>query len=449
MIIRFLAFAMTVLLAIPVTAREVTFEQAAAYVSSAHSAFGNMSPSDLQVSYRLLGLRWEMGYRLKPTDLANWKLLLEKPEGDYYGRLCAASFLIDTDAEAQTFLEEQLNAANLRHRYNAAKVLMIASGDNSSAEVKEWELNLMIDHLADGSLDQVPIEQPVGDYPDGDAYDIDASPVDEFCYRLGTLKIKEAVPAILLYLQRPPKKNPLILDSLGDIGDPQAIPYLLKDLKDSDDAAYALGKLKSTEALPLLIAKLSRRDDPSIHYFQGPDDIILRALRDIGDRRVVGSIRAYLQAENRAPENISTAQRVLIELSSPDPVKDLIAQLDQEPSELARGDILSDLADIYRDPRIIATLGAVSESSSSAFLRQRAIGGLGRIGTKASLLELAAMLNRTFPNELATEWGVKGSPTDFTAYFHEFVAGELRDATHQNFGENAAKWQQWIETSPL
>ncbi|HEY4485451.1 MAG TPA: HEAT repeat domain-containing protein [Nitrospiria bacterium] len=95
-----------------------------------------------------------------------------------------------------------------------------------------------------------------------------------------------ALPPILARLRRTNKDvKKMILEIVGEIGDPQAVPDLLPMLEDPDEnvrmaAIESLGKLKDRRSVPVMLPLL-RSDDPLIGF------VAIKALERLGDPRAV------------------------------------------------------------------------------------------------------------------------------------------------------------------
>jgi HEAT repeat protein len=377
-------------------------------------------------------IHYGTGYRYEKSHAPAWRALAMDEKADMYGRLCAAQFLLDDDDDARKFIEKEVRAQNLRHRYNAAEALRWYVGRDPA---KAWGVRLMISLLEDRSLDGSGIESSPSDYKGFDRDDIMFTPINTYCWDLGFMKEHAAVDALISVLERKPNIDGAAF-ALGEIGDRKAIPVLMKILKDNSGYEHrevtSLGQLKCKEALPILIARL-----PTAGHGQ-LEQQILEALADIGDKSAVPAIKSYLQTcDSRV------ARRVLARLDSTDPVADLLGQLEKETYEPARSDIISDLVR-YKDPRVVEPFTKLARHSDSAFMRREAIFGLRAVATRQSLLELAALLDVKFPKNLKIEWGWKYPPDELEPFFRELITDCLKDYSKQDFGTNSRKWISWI-----
>jgi hypothetical protein len=422
--------------------RKKTVEEAIEIVSHPRHGFGSMSPSELQTTYRLRNLRnYATGYyyHYKEADKTAWKSLMLDEKKGMYASLCAAFMLLDDDKEARIFVETQARSKNLRHRYNAAKVVEMYVGRDAS---QEWGVNLLIALLADGSLDGSGIKSsPGGEFPDGDRNDVMHTPIDGICRDFGFMKLTKAVPSLIGVLERRPETGDAAF-ALGEIGDQTAIPILMKILREraGREEITALGKLKCKEAVPILTGLLGKLDSP----FSGSDDVILEAILAIGDERAVPSIKEYLKGAY-PKKSKAVAKRVLVQLTSKDPVADLLSLLRTEEYEPERSNII-DVLSKYKDERVIKEFANLARTSDSAFMRREAICSLRDIGNRDSLLVLASLLDVKFSkNFKKAKWGGKGEPPDFSKYFPETIQLFLKQKTNQDFGANRRQWEKWIQ----
>lgn len=421
--------------------------QAVEFVSKPNEGnpWGCGSGGELQVDNRLDCLFSLAKYKYQPQDAPTWKACMLDGKQNIYARLCAAYFLLDNDESARLFIREQLASQNLRHRYNAARIVQLHVDQDAT---KIWGIDIMIGLLADGSIDGSSAtginSSSAKDYPDGDRHDIIATPIESICWQLGGMKEKKAVPALISVLQRQPQ-NDGAADALGEIGDEKAIPVLLEILKAKSGSINhfdirALGKLKAKETVSALVDRLEHAQ-VSEWYGTMEADQIMETLLAIGDQRAIEPIRKYLQKD--VPEKSkSVARRVLVQLQSPDPVKDLLDLLAAETDKYEKYDLVDALAK-YKDLRVVKQLETIARSSDSASMRYHAVLGLRNIGNQSSLLALASLLEVTFPKKMKGPWG-KGDPPDFSRYFPETIAIYLRQCTQQDFGEDPTKWKEWI-----
>lgn len=429
--------------------KAASFDEALQFVRRPQGGFASMSPFELQVHYRLVGVLYRLNYEATPRDAAQWLKVINDPKENMYARICAAYFLAKSSEQARKFLETQLTSENLRHRYNTAEaVRMFVGGDPE----KTWGIDLLLKHLASGALDGSAVaSSPGGNYPDGDRDDIMVEPLDSFCWDLGFMKCERAVPTLIGVLERQPKTGGAAF-ALGEIGDPKAIPALMKILRNRSGSEHrevtALGKLKAKEAVPILISRLGNPETT----FSGMDIIemedVLEALLAIGDRRAVKPIKDYIATK---PSKLITAaaNRVLVQLDSDDPAAELLALLDKETYEPERSDLVYALVRYSDDPRVLERLSAMSRKSDSAFMRREAIHAVGQLDTQASLLVLADLLDHDFPNDLKVEWGWKLPPENFTEYFRDQTHRILKDKTGKELPPKRATWIEALRTSRI
>lgn len=420
----------------------MSVDRAIQLVGRPAQGFGNMSPFELQVHYRLTWLFRMAKYKYDGSHAAAWKNCMLDADANMYARLCATYFLLDHDAEARAFVQSQLISQNLRYRYNAAEIVEMYVARDSR---KEWGVNTLIKLLADGSLDGSGVtKSPPGEYPSGDRNDIMGTPMDGICWSLGFMKAKSAVPALISVLERKPGTGGAAF-ALGEIGDKRATPILLKILEDrsgyENREITALGQMKCVEAVPILVARLGHPRTTGGDSDTREARTILEALLEIGDKRAIAPIEDYLRADS-PKQSKAVAKRVLAELRSPDPVETLLTLLRTETYEPERSDIIAALTK-YKDARVVKELEGIARTSDSAFMRREAITGLRDIGDRQSLLILASLLDVAFPEDLKADWGWKGVP-DLRRYFPDTIAMCLKQCTKQDFGKDRAKWEEWI-----
>ena len=431
---------------------KLTAEQAAKYVSNPrdHAEFGpasnrNLSPFRLETDERLEDILYGPRYIYQDADKEVWNKLLNDDKASVYARLCASLILLPKEEKARDFLKTQLASKDLRHRYNAAHVLLRSLREEAN---RAWSMPLLIELVRSGALDDSGVHSsPPGNFPEGDQNDIMYEPQNDICWALGFAKEKQAVPALIAVLERQPDCGGAAF-ALGEIGDPRGIPILLKLLEKgtSRDAREitALGQLKAKEAIPGLLLRLKKSITPDTLGRYETDEI-LEALLEIGDKRVIPDIEAVLQ--QGYPEGVKkVAHRVLVQMKAPDKVAGLLELLAAETYEPESSDLIDALAQ-HRDPRVVKCFEDLARNSGSAFLRREAIFGLRTLADQPALLVLASLLDFQFPKVLKAEWGWKGAP-DFSVYFPETIEMCLEQATGQKLGRNRAAWENWIKENP-
>jgi HEAT repeat protein len=434
---------------------------------------GNADPDLVPQTWkRLRNLEYE-GYRFQESDRPAWRTLLTNDRSSVYARMCAAFFLMDTDQNARRFVQQHLKSTNLRHRYNAAQVLEMYTFHPPARpfdelferdSTKSWAIELLIEQVANGSLDGSGVTSSDGYemLPDGDWDDIMCTPIGDICRGLGSVKEANAVPALIKMVERQPElgRASWAIQALGEIGDARAIPVLMAHwqagLGEEHSLIGALGKLKCREAVPLLIARLETAPNSRQQMDATPTEVILEALLAIGAKEAIPAIENAAAWTAHAdpieppqtdfsPEDKAAARRVLIQLRDQDPVPGLFALLEEAPNDAWEGQtgpIMRALAK-QTDDRVVERFGEIARTSKSAACRQAAIFCLKRMGYRRALVELASLLDERFPPEL-TDW-FKVPESDRPTYFPGLLVDCLKRATNQDFGTDSEQWKQWIE----
>ncbi|MBT3200587.1 MAG: HEAT repeat domain-containing protein [Phycisphaerales bacterium] len=442
-----------------------------------HEGTTVMSFHALQVHFRLIWLLRRQEYKYQESHASAWKACMLDEKRDMYARLCAAYFLLDKHEEARKFVNAQLASRNLRYRYNAAKTVELYVHRDTT---KTWGINTLLKLLADGSIDGDDIiKRPVGKYPNGDKDDIRLTPINSICANFGHMDLKRAAPVILAVLERKianqsafltkvvialgelgdKRAAPVLLRllkigeffkgnvvaALGKIGDKRAIPALLEILKKDYSlksyAITALGRLKSTGAVPILIKRLEQSKDKDKKVDKWDTVDILRALLAIGDKRAVEPIKKYLKGDGPDYPK-AVARRVLVQMTSADPVADLWELFQAETDGGYPECILYAMSDYRDDKRVVEKLSSIANTSDSASLRRCAIHGLGDVGNRQALLVLTSLLNITLPKDL--KYQSTRQRLGFQLSIHNLIKGYLKECTKQDFGTDRAKWAAWI-----
>lgn len=424
---------------------------------------------------------YEMHYIPKPADIPIWTGLLNNSRASPYARLCACFFLFDTDPQAIRFLEKELRSSNPRLRFNAATVLVMFMLEKMQKSPQErppqWSIELSIRLLADGSLDRIDTPETrglvsLGEGFESDSGDILATPCWDFCWVMGNLKEQSAVSALISVLERNPA-NPTAARALGDIGDPKAIPILMKILTDKTGYDHseitALAAFKHKPAVPILCARLGHPETTFGGFDIVETEIILNALNEIGDKSAVPIIKAFIPLSDN-PRNTSTAKRVLIQLEQDDPVSELLKLLheksavDPPPQRNDNGRFVGNMSDIlmpggdefetmslmqdlrkYKDVRVVAAFADIARTSKFFDLRQYAITLLA-LPESPAVHELAGLLKADFPKSLYADPKTWASDArDAGTILRDLIVDRLKSLTQQDFGFDAERWLRWAE----
>lgn len=401
----------------------------------------NMSPFERQADLRWMGLEYGLRYRYEPAHAEAWLTCLRDDKRSVYARLIAAYYLLNDHEEARKFIAAQMKSPDLRARYNAAATVERAVRPFRKNPQQAWGAKLLVEALADGSLDGSGVKSvTMNQGLERDSADILNTPIEEVCSAMGYLKPPEAVPALISVLQRRPQTRDAVF-ALGELGDPRAVPILMELLKSGAggaecNEAYALAQLKHKEAVPVIIERLQKRGEKN-------PEALLTALLALGDRRAVAPIEQFLATDD-SDEAKRIARRVLAQLRSDDPVKELIALYDRETDWVELGHLIDALTE-YRDARVTAKFADLARTADFADTRQDAVNGLTRLGDRRSLLELASLLDQRWPQNLKERWIGKGkSEHDYPAVLSNLVYLDLKSATKQDFGRDRKQWEAWI-----
>ena len=193
------------------------------YYDSWTTGCGSGTPP-LAVYGKLAGQLRIANYVYQDSDQSAWVDLLQDTDARLYDRLCATYFLMDTHPQARQLVEKTLRSEKLLDRLNAAQALYMHAQATECGE--PWEIELMIELLAGGSLDGEE-EWGTSTYYTNDKGRRARveSPQWRICQLMGTLKEAKAVPALIAVLERNPRVH-CAARSLAEIGDPRGLPIL-------------------------------------------------------------------------------------------------------------------------------------------------------------------------------------------------------------------------------
>jgi HEAT repeat protein len=207
--------------------------------------------------------------------------------------------------------------------------------------------------------------------------------------------------------------NREIADALGRIGDVRAVPTLLRVLKMQDhyvqvEAIEGLGALKAKEAVAPLMAIAP---DDTVEPFVSRK--ALRALGDIGDPQAVPVLVKMMFKDRRGASFYPEASFALYQLGQPssDALLAVLKGDDKELFAWARenhvldaalyakaSQVLGDLYDRRAEKPLLAKLSyEASQPGFKLMVRMKAAEALGRMRTKEAVKPLSGMLGETEP----------------------------------------------------
>jgi 3-methyladenine DNA glycosylase AlkC len=215
-----------------------------------------------------------------------------------------------------------------------------------------------------------------------------------------------------------------LVDGLGHLWGPHSLIQALEDeeLEVRRSAALALGEMgpAAVDAVPALIRAL---EDENVFVRRDAAD----ALGDIGPG-AVEAVPALIQALGDENDYVRMAARYALRNIGPEAVPVLIEALGDENSKvrLCAADALGAIGPEAKEavPALIQALG-----DEEVYVRGAAAVALGVIGPEAK--EAVPALIRALEDE--------------NVFVRRDAAGALTNITGQDFGQDAAAWQEWWE----
>ena len=224
----------------------------------------------------------------------------------------------------------------------------------------------------------------------------------EALVQIGGPALENLLPVLTI---RDPDVRKFIVDILGDIRDPRAVPDLISRLTEDDDenirvaAAEALGKIRDRRAVDALLGCLNRYDQGWL------DHAAAEALGEIGDGRALGPLLAALDRSSLREPVLESLGKI----GDANTIEPLIASL-ADPLRIVREVSIGAIAAVYRKSggmdrqRIIDAVRArMSESAvtfleeilgtSTGDLQKATIDLLGWTGRESSIRKLLALVN--------------------------------------------------------
>jgi len=398
---------------------ELTAEGFVEFISIPAYPRGDMGLKEVQVYYRLEGMRYAgVVYTPKPTDAPVLLKAMRDPRTDRYARICIARFLLDLENEAaRKYIRAAVDGTDKRMLHNAAAALLHRVGRDPR---KKWGVTLMIDLIKDDRLIVPP--GPVTPNAYSDAF-------DGICRRLGEMKYTPALRVLIHALARHPEIAGAA-EALEALGDETAVPVLLDTLRYRDRATGAekvrpaqagvLGRLKRREAVPTLLKHIESA-------------AAIDALGEIGDPRAVAPLKRYLRGPS-APHR-ARAQIALARLEADDVGAAILQLLKTETIDAATVDFINALARL-RERRAVVHLLRFARTSPNPLLRVVSIRALGEIGGKSAILGLIALFDIDFS-------GLWHPDSRGAEPFFRDIAAALATATGQHLGPDPEAWRKW------
>ncbi len=360
----------------------------------------------------------------------------------------AAVLVVEKDEAGQNFFEAQGQAKDpesIRDLYWLIFNLWLrGQGPGLPKTDLAWAEDLMLDAIQDKTqLNRDKVYHPLNMEPTVEVREI-ALRDGKFATILGDLKCQRAVPVLMAALGD--KAAPAIswssteiIDSLGDFGDRSVEPVLLNILKQHDDtyrfAVHAASQLGLKSAVPILLQHL---DDPySYGWLEGNGLGGLKVLADASNLPALNAALAFqMDGYARAEDEL-----LIIQLQNQDVVGQLCA-LWRDASFPCRTDVYLWLARLKSDDAVPALTEAMCHDKED-YVRRDSIQVLAATRTKKALEALVVGLWADYSDV----HGFKVMPnTDFNVQFRGQIANALKEITRQDFGTDAPRWKQWLDS---
>ena len=226
---------------------------------------------------------------------------------------------------------------------------------------------------------------------------------------------RQSVDALLDLIEtHDPDVRKFIVDILGDIKDPRAVPALITRLGDEDEnvrvaSAEALGKIRDPRAVDALLACLARSDRGWLDYAAA------EALGAIGDERALGPLLASLGRSSLREPVLESLGKI----GNASALGSLIASL-EDPLRIVREVSIVAIVAIYRKSAVLARQKIVATvrttmtgrsvdlleemlSTGSGELEQATLTLLGWTGRESSIRKLLTFLNEEVLEEPVVE----------------------------------------------
>lgn len=273
---------------------------------------------------------------------------------------------------------------------------------------------------------------------------------------LADVKYQPAVPVFIKILQQEPDRVEII-SSLGEIGDPAAIPVLQSILKseqnkiwiseeklEPDNYMAALRSLVNLKAKGITEELLTHAATPEIIWLleKQADPRIIPVLKQIV---ATGKAQKFTGANpNNDRACVGVAKIVLANLEPGDRVGRYCSLIqDQSLDHSLRRAVLERFKlKENHDPRIIPILLTIAQKGTDGFDITYAARLLGDYHQAEAVSGLIQLLQLKFePKQM---WKIVLTPDDF----HKEVAESLTNITGQKLGTDPAAWQKWWDQQP-
>jgi hypothetical protein len=399
--------------------------------------YSNGDLTDMLLVYDPAGVCKEFEHRMQAEKMLPMKLLLASVAASA-GSEAAALFFLDTMKDTDYFTVTNLHYA----------MGITFSQDWQKKEPPDWLVELSLAILSDNRF--VTGLKEAG-WADGTSFTVASCETGMLKSVLGYSKSRKAVPMLIEMLK---KGDADVATTLGEIGDPRAIPALIKSLEAagktlkyseeegglSEDflgIAIALSQLKAREAVP-----------PLLRYVEYPE--VIEKLEEIGDPRVLPALREIVAAKGKIirdgkpvnpeleAERLFAAKVALAHLDGDNEVACLAEMLDASAlMSDHRREIVMRLG-MREDPKAIPYLIKVIKTDSDHYIISMAIWSLSDLKYKAAAKGLIECFDVTF-REKNVGKGERVTP----ATYRNLIARSLQKITGESYGADKQQWLQW------
>lgn len=423
---------------------ELTVDQMLASLTPSRSILGNDRAGETALHYALAAVASEGVYHANAEDTAKLIDVMNDEARDHVIRLCCARYLLDLEnARARQFVSQGLQSRDVHTLHNSAEALRshVARAAGERRKV-DWGCEQIVALIKTDRLLEPYAEQiRKGESFSIESRSWYSETFNELCRAVGEAKYRPAVPVLAEILGRIPDSGDAAW-ALGEIGDASVILALLKTMKDTDgdlrpEWVEALGRLHAKEAVPAIVRYVESDGEPQHQLAEERLCIAANALGRIADPHAIAPLKAAVARWDAGAHQTIAARIALANLDSTDAVVALLALLESSKESYPQLQVIWALGE-HPDAREVAPLLELARWSPHVYVRVHAIRTLGAIGGARVVEGLVGLFQVDF-EPLRSQKDFKVFP-DFPGE----IADALRAASGEKFGDKPGEWRAWL-----
>ena len=338
---------------------------------------------------------------------------MNNPKLDNDTQLCIAGYLLElNNLDARARIEKAL--VNPDEAESAVKVI----GYHTRSDENAWGNKLILDALKNNRLDHFAARTA--------------------CEGLGARKLKSAVP-VLLEMLRSRQKSSMAGTALCKIGTPEALSAVVENMKGEVTLCYDEVIELLDRKQPGLSAILVRHlgdEYPSVNLgYSG----LAYYLEKLDDTSVIPALREFISKHPNDHRGV-WANVVLSRLERETP-----AQFAARIAPLAeQANVTSFFGQLGKtgDDVVVAPIARMLKKSTNKYELCGGVEALELVPSPKATQALVELLDR---DDQWKDWHKRATPEIIK--LRDFVVKALKAKTKQDFGNDVAKWKEWVKVT--